>query len=106
MKLCDIIKNVEIIENNAKNLDMEISSICYDSRKVQKGSMFVCLSGVSVDGHDFAKSAMENGAKIIVSEHLTDADLPHIIVNDTRSALFYLIANFILDAKLFNFMFG
>ena len=71
---------------NCKNLcfDTEISSITSDSRQVTEGSAFVCIKGPSVDGHDFAKSAAEKGAAVIICEK--DLGLSNqIIVEDTRS---------------------
>lgn len=73
---------------------IEISHIHFDSRKVEKGSMFFCINGETTDGHLFARMACDNGAAVIVAEHMTDADLPHIIVGDSRMAMFYACANF------------
>ena len=39
-----------------------------DSRKVQKGQVFVALKGLTVDGHDFIPQAIENGASKIIGE--------------------------------------
>ena len=71
---------------NCKNLcfDTDISSITSDSRQVTAGSAFICIKGPSVDGHDFAKSAAEKGAAVIICEK--DLGLSNqIIVEDTRS---------------------
>lgn len=66
----------------------EITSIENDNRKVKKGSLFICLKGYTVDGHDFAKSAVENGASAIIAERLLDIDeIPVIVVNDTYRAM-------------------
>ncbi|GHU38491.1 UDP-N-acetylmuramoyl-tripeptide--D-alanyl-D-alanine ligase [Spirochaetia bacterium] len=45
-----------------------IESVCVDSREVQKGSCFVCLQGTQVDGHKFAKEALEKGAALVIAE--------------------------------------
>ena len=71
---------------NCKNFcfDTDISSITSDSRQVTAGSAFICIKGPSVDGHDFAKSAAEKGAAVIICEK--DLGLSNqIIVEDTRS---------------------
>ena len=39
-----------------------------DSRKVKKGQTFVAIKGYTVDGHDYIKSAIENGASEIIAE--------------------------------------
>jgi len=65
----------------------EITSIENDNRKVQKGSLFICIKGYTVDGHDFAKSAVTNGAAAIVAERPLSLDIPVIIVKDTTRAM-------------------
>ena len=37
----------------AGSTDIEISTLVYDSRKVEKASVFVCISGAVSDAHDF-----------------------------------------------------
>ena len=39
-----------------------------DSRKVEKGDIFVAIKGHTVDGHDFIDVAIKNGASKIVCE--------------------------------------
>ena len=48
------------------NLDIEISDLIYDSRKVTAGTAFVCLVGYNTDGHQYIESAIEKGASAIV----------------------------------------
>ncbi len=67
--------------------DPEITSIENDNRKVQKGSLFICIKGYTVDGHDFAASAVEKGAAAILAERPLDLDIPVVIVNDTMRAM-------------------
>lgn len=67
-----------------------ISTIEMDSRQVQAGSLFVCINGFTVDGHDFAQQAIQSGASAILAEReLTTIDLkvPYIVVADTKRAL-------------------
>ncbi len=56
-----------------------------DSRKLEKGQLFVALQGVR-DGHDFIPAALEKGAAAILCTHC-DGDFPAIVVEDTRIAL-------------------
>ena len=64
-------------------LDLEITSVTSDSRNVIEGSAFVCIKGPSVDGHDFAKSAAEQGAAVIICEK--DLGLSNqVVVSDTK----------------------
>jgi UDP-N-acetylmuramoyl-L-alanyl-D-glutamate--2,6-diaminopimelate ligase len=64
-----------------------ITSIEMDSRKVKKGSLFICIKGFTVDGHDFAKQAVEKGAVAIIAERKVDVDIPVIIVRDSKRAM-------------------
>jgi UDP-N-acetylmuramoyl-L-alanyl-D-glutamate--2,6-diaminopimelate ligase len=64
-----------------------ITSIEMDSRQVKKGALFICIKGFTVDGHDFAKQAVENGAVAIIAERPLDVDAPVIVVRDSRRAM-------------------
>ncbi|MCD7033895.1 UDP-N-acetylmuramoyl-L-alanyl-D-glutamate--2,6-diaminopimelate ligase [Metabacillus sp. GX 13764] len=67
--------------------DIEISSIEMDSRNAGKGSLFVCISGYTVDGHDFAEKALENGASAVLAERELDLPVSVFVVPDTKRAL-------------------
>ena len=58
-----------------------------DSRKVQKGQIFVALKGLTVDGHDFIGKAIENGASKIICERKIDYDIDYEIVPNTEKWL-------------------
>ena len=58
-----------------------------DSRKVQKGQIFVALKGITVDGHDFIPSAIEKGASKIICDRKIDYNIPYEIVQDTDKYL-------------------
>lgn len=68
--------------------DAEITSIENDNRKVVQGSLFICIKGFTVDGHDFAQKAFEAGAAAILAERelATELPIPVIIVKDTKKA--------------------
>ena len=67
--------------------DVEISSICYDSRKVKHHSLFVAIKGFTHDGHDHIDEAIAKGAAAVVIDHDMPVSIPKIITNDTRRAL-------------------
>ncbi len=70
--------------------DVEITSICYDSRQVKPGSLFVALRGEHMDGHDFVGQAIARGASGVVVEHEIDGvpqDIAFIEVASTRAAM-------------------
>ena len=48
--------------------DRDINNVVNDSRRVEKGDLFVCIQGVSSDGHDFAAAALEKGAAAVVCQ--------------------------------------
>lgn len=76
--------------------DREISSLVYDSRKLEKDCLFVCIAGAKVDGHSFAEEAVQKGAAVIVAEKEIElpkeAEVTVIQVADTRYALAFLSA--------------
>ena len=61
MKLYDLLKEVRGYEVKTDIPDEEVISITDNSRKIQKGCVFVCIKGASFDGHTKAKEALENG---------------------------------------------
>ena len=95
MKLKELLK--ELPYQCQKNIEeADITDIIYDSRKVQKGCLFVCLVGAKLDAHIYAKEALEKGAKAILAEQKIEEELykNHIIieVENTRKALAILSA--------------
>ncbi|HEY3292437.1 MAG TPA: UDP-N-acetylmuramoyl-tripeptide--D-alanyl-D-alanine ligase [Candidatus Nanopelagicaceae bacterium] len=57
----------------------------FDSREVQSGSIFLALKGDFQDGHDFAKSAVDQGAAVVLASRVVEA--PCIVVPDVLVAL-------------------
>lgn len=73
-------------------VQLEATSITWDSREVVPGSLFVALPGERVDGHQFVSSALEKGAvAVLVSYRMADAS-PQIVVQDTSQAFTQLAA--------------
>lgn len=75
-----------------------------DSRKIQKGDIFVAIRGFTYDGHDFIKEAIERGAsKVVASKGIYS--IPYEIVSDTRKYLKeYLENNYYSDIKNMKFI--
>lgn len=63
------------------------SGACMDSRTIQKGQLFIALSGAGRDGHDFAPQAMAQGAGAVLAQRPLTADIPAIYVPDVLRAL-------------------
>ena len=78
------------------SLDVEVSSIAYDSREVIKDSLFVAISGFTIDGHRFVEQAIEMGAHTIIVEKevVVPNHITVIQVADSRNALARISANF------------
>ncbi|MCR4649940.1 MAG: UDP-N-acetylmuramoyl-L-alanyl-D-glutamate--2,6-diaminopimelate ligase [Lachnospiraceae bacterium] len=96
MKLEKLLEGI-LIEVVSGNLDTEISSLCYDSRKVEKGSCFVCLTGFNTDGHEYIDSALEKGAAALIVEKdvkIENDKVSVIKVTNSRVALSKLASNF------------
>ncbi len=79
-------------------MEREVSDIIYDSRKVKKDSLFVCIPGAVADGHRFAASAVQAGASVLLVEKEVElpegADVTVVTVKDTRYAMAFLSAAF------------
>ncbi len=93
MKIKELIEKIDY-ELLAGDLNTEITSLAYDSRKVEKNSVFVCISGTVRDAHDFIPEVAKKGAAAIIVERET-AMLPgvtYIKVDDGRRALAYMSA--------------
>lgn len=69
--------------------EIEITTLANDSRKVENGSAFVCISGAVVDGHEFVADVTEKGASAVIVEKEVKApeSVTVIRVEDTRYAL-------------------
>ncbi len=76
------------------NTDVEITSLCIDSRKVERGALFFCTPGLQVDAHKFAPQAVEKGAVALVVQRRLDLDVPQVLVEDVRKALSYMAAEY------------
>ncbi|MCI8601235.1 MAG: UDP-N-acetylmuramoyl-L-alanyl-D-glutamate--2,6-diaminopimelate ligase [Oscillospiraceae bacterium] len=89
MRLAEIMKGIDC----RLGFDCEVSDVTNDSREVKAGSVFVCIQGVRMDGHDFAASALEKGAAAVVCER--DLGLAkQALVADSHKAFGKMAANF------------
>ena len=65
----------------------EITDVAFDSRRAGPGTLFVCVPGMTSDGHDFAAGAVEAGAAALVVERPLELDVPQLLVEDARRAM-------------------
>jgi UDP-N-acetylmuramoyl-L-alanyl-D-glutamate--2,6-diaminopimelate ligase len=74
MKLGELLKRVQPVETRVDQ-NTEVTSLAYDSRRVDKGSVFFAIEGEKADGHLFIDDAIKQGAAAIVSEREAQAGL-------------------------------
>lgn len=76
----------EVVQGSDK---IEITTLINDSRKVEEGSVFVCISGAVSDGHQYVADVAKKGAKAVIVQQDVEAPsgMTVIRVEDTRYAL-------------------
>lgn len=75
--------------------DIEINDITDDSRIKGENILFVCVKGLTVDGHSFAPKAIENGAVALIVEHeLPELKVPQVVVKDSQRAMNEILNRF------------
>ena len=75
--------------------DIDIKKISDDSRTTGEDILFVAVKGLTVDGHDFAAKAVENGAVAVVCEHeIEGIDVPQVIVKDSQRSMNEMLNRF------------
>ncbi|MFP4287995.1 MAG: UDP-N-acetylmuramoyl-L-alanyl-D-glutamate--2,6-diaminopimelate ligase [Bacteroidales bacterium] len=94
--LSDILYKCELIQVSGST-QIAVDQVAFDSRKVQKGALFVAVAGTVSDGHNFIDNAIDGGAVAVVCEimpaHLFDG-VTYIQVQDSSKALGLIAANF------------
>lgn len=71
-------------------LDREITGVCFDSRKVTSGALFIAIKGSVTDGNEYIDAAISSGASAIICSVPPDyinPDVTYITVADTSDAL-------------------
>lgn len=72
------------------NTEIEITGICIDSRKIEKGNIFVAINGTKTDGHQYIDEVISCGAKAIACQILPASikdDVTYIVLEDTSAAI-------------------
>jgi len=67
--------------------DLAVSSLGIDTRTLQPGQLYIAIKGEFFDGNDFVCQAQQSGAHAAIVHAGAHADIPHIVVADTRLAL-------------------
>ena len=88
MRVLDIATLVQWVEATPVNDSAQVGpDIVIDTRKVTPGALFIALPGTRVDGHDFTQAAQDAGAAAVLATRNTEAQLPHLIVDDGQAGL-------------------
>ena len=93
MKLLELLKDIPVLESNV-SMDLEISHVAYDSRKVERGGLFVAVTGFAADGNRFIPMALEKGAAVVITAKKPEGDVPFVLVESDRKALALIGCNF------------
>ena len=76
---------------------LAVTSICFDSRTVEKYSLFIAVKGTASDGHAFISSSIERGAIAIVCEEMPSEfkeGITYVQVKNSSLALGIIASNF------------
>jgi UDP-N-acetylmuramoyl-L-alanyl-D-glutamate--2,6-diaminopimelate ligase len=93
VKLDELIEG-QAVEGVRGDPRVEVSTLAYESGQVGDGTLFFCVPGGRVDGHDFADAAVAAGAVALVVERELDVDVTQVRVADARAAMAPLAARF------------
>ena len=93
MKLLELLKGIPVLESNV-SMDLEIDHVAHDSRRVERGGLFVAITGFAADGNRFIPMALEKGAAVIVTAKKPEGEVPFVLVPSDRQALALIGCNF------------
>ncbi|SFS89135.1 UDP-N-acetylmuramoyl-L-alanyl-D-glutamate--2,6-diaminopimelate ligase [Sphingobacterium wenxiniae] len=99
MKLKELLHAVPVKQLEGQ-LEVDVLSVCFDSRKVVEGSMFVAVRGVHTDGHLYVDKAIGLGAKVLLVDTLPEnvsKEVTYVLVDDTAYVLGLVATNFYGD---------
>ena len=94
MKLSKLFNLTDVVLG--ENLsELEVSGVAFDTRRLQKGNVFIALSGSKTDGSRFAHDAEKNGAAVYVGEkHISGLGIPQLLTSNARRTLSFACANY------------
>lgn len=96
MKLKELLHAIPVIQVEG-SIDIEVTSVCFDSRKAVPGALFVAVNGVHTDGHLFLSQVIDQGTNAVVVEQLPAVikeEITYILVNDSAYVLGLIAGNF------------
>ena len=99
MKLANLIKNQKGIIATKGNLEIDIKSLSQKAVKKVEDGLFFCINGVNFDGHNFYKSAIQNGCVALVVDRWLDTPQPQILVQNVRDFVPLLCKKFFRNVQ-------
>ncbi len=93
MRISQLVKNIHC---QVLGPDLNVLGLNYDSRLVNSGEIFVAISGIRFDGHDYVKEAIAKGAIAVVVERTLNlpGNITQILVDNSRHALGIMAATY------------
>jgi UDP-N-acetylmuramoyl-L-alanyl-D-glutamate--2,6-diaminopimelate ligase len=85
------------IEEVSGDTSISIEKVCFDSRKVEAGTLFVAVRGTATDGHQYIAEVIAKGAAAIVCEEMPEERfqaVTYVQVKNSSLALAIIAANF------------
>ena len=95
MKLKDVLKDIPVLTASA-DPGTEITGVCYDSRRVRPGDLFVAIRGFESDGHRYIAMAAEKGCAAVLCEAAQEG-IPCVVTDDSRLGLALAGRNYYRD---------
>ena len=99
MKLIELLKHVNVV-NTLGDTGVEITGVNIDSRRIEKGHLFVAIPGTQTDGHKYIPKAIELGAAAILCEQMPEEQVEgvtYVVVESTESAVGLVATEFFGD---------
>jgi len=96
IQLKDILYKVSI-EKVIGGTSVAVNNLHFDSRQIQLNDVFVAIRGAKSDGHNYIKTAQDQGALVIVCEELPEmkiSGITYVQVKDTKKALALIASNY------------
>ena len=91
MKLSEVLAGVPVTRHQIQ--DVEITGVCYDTRTMIPGCLFVALPGYKTDGHKFIQQALDRGAAAVLCRRPPAGEGRWLTTDDPRAALAAVSAN-------------
>lgn len=92
MKLSQILQGIECQKINF--LDVDIEYLSNSTIDIRENTLYFCISGTNVDGHQFANMAVNKGSVALVVEKPLNIDVPQIVVQNVRKSIGIMASNF------------